>query len=119
MITTSLVTENHNVTVLDTFEESLRRLPEPLGITTLLGDGTLEEDLKRAGIEGADVFLAVEDRDTRNILAAQKARHLFGIPKVVCRISDPARQELFQELGLEVVSPAKVVSDMILEALHR
>ena len=119
MIARALAEEGHTVTVLDTNEENLRRLPGFQEITALLGDGTLEEDLRRAGIEEADVFVAVEERDARNALAAQKAQYLFDIPKVVCHIGDPVRQEMYQQLGLEAVSPAKTVSDMILEALHR
>ena len=119
MVAQALAEEGHSVTVLDTEEENLRRLPEALGITALVGDGTLEEDLKRAGVEDADVFVALEASDTRNALAAQKASHLFNTPKVVCRIDDPMRQEMYNDLGLVAISPARVASDMILEAIHR
>jgi len=119
MIARTLAEEGHTVTVLDTNEENLRRLQGFQETIALLGDGTLEEDLRRAGIEEADVFLAVEERDARNALAAQKAQYLFNTPKVVCHIGDPVRQEMYRELGLEAVSPAKTVSDMILETLHR
>ncbi|MEE8442961.1 MAG: NAD-binding protein, partial [Dehalococcoidia bacterium] len=119
MIAKELANEGHTVTVLDTNEENLRRLTESQDIIPLLGDGTLDEDLRRAGIEQADVFLAMEERDARNALAAQKARYLFDIPKVVCYISDPVRQEMFQQMGLEAISPAKTVSAMILQAIHR
>ena len=118
IIARALAERGHTVTILDINEENLRRLPDSLEIATLLGDGTLEEDLKRAGIGEADVFVAVEERDARNALAAQKVHHMFGIPKVVCHISDPARQEMYREIGLEAVSPASTISAMILDALH-
>lgn len=119
MVARTMALEGHTVTILDSNEDNLRRLPDYLGITTLLGDGTLEQDLKRAGIEEAEVFVAVEDRDSRNALAAQKARHLFNVKKVICNIGDPVRQEMYRALGLEAVSPAKAASDLILQALHR
>ena len=119
MIARTLAEEGHTVTVLDIDEENLRRLPEGLGITALVGDGILEEDLRRAGVENADVFVAVEESDTRNALAAQKARLLFNIPKIVCHIDDPLRQEMYNNLGLVAISPATVVSDLILKAIHR
>lgn len=119
MVARALVEDGHTVAVLDTNEENLRRLPESPQISPLLGDGTLEDDLRRAGIEEADVFLAMEERDASNALAAQKARYLFDTPKIVCHIADPARQEMYEQLGLEAVSPAKAVSAMILDALHR
>ena len=114
-----MASEGHTVTVLDANEENLRRLPDSLGITTLLGDGTLEEDLRQAGIEEADMFVAVENRDARNALAAQKVRYLFNTAKVVCHINDPVRQEMYRELGLEAMNPTKSVSAMILDTLHR
>ena len=119
MVARTMAQEGHAVTILDTNEDNLRRVPDDLGITTLLGDGTLEEDLRRAGIEQCDVFVAVEDRDSRNALAAQKARHLFKVPKVICDIGDPVRQEMYRALGLEAISPAKAASDMILQAVRR
>ncbi len=119
MIAQSLAEEGHTVTVLDTDEENLKRLPDSLGITALVGDGTLEEDLRRAGVESADVFVAVEGSDTRNALAAQKARYLFNTPKVVCRMDDPLRHEVYSNLGLLAISPTNVVSDMIIQAIHR
>ena len=119
MVARAMALEGHAVTILDTSEDNLRRLPDHLGVTTLLGDGTLEQDLRRAGIEEADVFVAVEERDSRNALAAQKARHLFNVRKVICNIGDPVRQDMYRALGLETVSPAKAASDMILQAIHR
>jgi len=119
LIAEALVREGHSVTVMDTDEESFRRLPNSPQITPLVGDGTLSEDLKRAGVESADVFVAVETSDTRNALAAQKARHLFNIPKVVCHMDDPLRQELYNDLGLLAISPTTVVSEMVIEAIHR
>jgi len=118
LVSRSLVEEGNSVTVLDTNEENLRRLPDSLGITTLLGDGTLEQDLRRAGIEEADAFLAVDTRDARNALAAQKVQQTFGVAKVVCQIADPARQEMYRALGLEALSPAKTVSRMLLDAVR-
>jgi trk system potassium uptake protein TrkA len=118
LVSHTLADEGNLVTVLDTNEENLRRLPDSLGITTLLGDGTLEQDLIRAGIEEADAFLAVEPRDARNALAAQKVQQTFGVAKVVCQIADPARQEMYKALGLEAISPAMTISGMLLDAVR-
>ena len=114
-----MANEGHSVTVMDTDEERFRHLANSPAITPLVGDGTLDNDLKRAGVESADVFVAVEPSDTRNALAAQKARHLFNIPKVVCHMDDPLRQEMYNDLGLLAISPTTVVSEMVIEAIHR
>ncbi len=115
----AMAEEGHTVVVLDTSEDNLRRLPDFLGITTLLGDGAMEADLRRAGIEEANAFVAVSDRDARNVLAAQKVKHLFNVQTVVCQVNDPVRQELYASLDLEAISPARAASNLILEALHK
>ena len=121
LVARTLVADGHQVTIIDSNEENLRRLPASSGITTILGDAALEDDLKRAGIQETDAFLALEGRDARNILVAQKVRLVFNVPKVVCHIADPVRQEMYQELdlGIETVSPTKTVSAMLLDALKR
>lgn len=71
----------------------------------MVGDGTESEVLKRAGIEDADSFVALTEGDNRNIMAAQIARHVFNVPRVVCRIYDPIRSEAYRKLGVDVFCP--------------
>jgi len=110
--------EGHSVTILDTEEYSFRRLPLTFSGTALLGDGTDEEALKRAGIEEADAFVAVTQGDNRNVMAAQIAKHIFNVPRVVCRIYDPLRRELYNNLGIEAFSPTTIFAQMIKEKLE-
>jgi len=109
--------EGHSVTILDTDEYSFRRLSPDFGGTALVGNGTEEESLKKAGIEEADVFVALTQGDNRNIMAAQVAKHIFNVPKVVCRIYDPLRRELFNSLGIEAFSPTTIFAQMLKEKL--
>jgi len=117
-IATAFGEEGHQVVVLDANPESLHRLSAELQRESIVGDGTLEEHLRNGGIERADVFVAVSTRDTANILAAQIAKHVFQVPKVVCRIDDTARYKIFTELGLTAVSSTQMVSDLIVQAVH-
>ncbi len=112
-----LDTEGHKVTVLDVDAYSFRRLPSGFGGTALVGDGTDEEMLKKAGIEEADAFVAVTQGDNRNVMAAQIAKRVFSIPKVVCRIYDPLRKDIYESLGLEAISPTTVFAQLLKEKL--
>ncbi|MCX6011085.1 MAG: NAD-binding protein [Chloroflexi bacterium] len=56
--------ERHNVTILDIDDYSFRRLPPEFGGTALVGNGTDEDALKKAGIEKADAFIALTQGDT-------------------------------------------------------
>lgn len=109
--------EGHEVTVLDVNSGSFRRLIPTFKGTALLGDGTDEDTLRKAGIEEADAFIAVTQGDNRNVMAAQIAKHIFNVPKVLCRIYDPLREELYQTLGLDAISPTTVFAQLLKEKL--
>ncbi len=109
--------EGHKVTILDIASSSFRRLPSSFGGTVVLGDGTDEDTLRNADIAEADAFVAVTQGDNRNIMAAQVARTVFNVPKVLCRIYDPLREDLYRNLGIEALSPTKIFSQMIKELI--
>jgi len=113
-----LESDGHSVTILDTDAYSFRRLPPNFKGTALVGNGLDQEVLKRAGIETADAFVVVTQGDNRNVMAAQIAKHVFNVPKVVCRIYDPLRQELYSTLGLETLSPTTIFAQMLREKLE-
>jgi trk system potassium uptake protein TrkA len=108
-----LDSDGHEVTLLDLDAYAFRRLPSTFGGTALLGNGIDQESLKRAGIETADVFLALTQGDNRNIMAAQIAMYIFNVPRVLCRIYDPRRQEIYEALGVESISPTTIIADIL------
>jgi len=110
--------DGHSVTILDTNSYSFRRLPSEFGGIALVGNGLDQEVLKRAGIEEADAFVVVTQGDNRNVMAAQIAKHVFNVPRVLCRIYDPLRQELYSTLGLEAISPTTVFARILKEKLE-
>jgi trk system potassium uptake protein TrkA len=105
--------DGHKVIVMDSDSYSFRRLPPSFKGTPLMGDGTDEDYLKKAGIEEADAFIAVTQGDNRNVMAAQIAKHMYNVPKVICRIYDPLREEMYQTLGLETISPTMVGAKLL------
>ncbi len=109
--------DGHRIIILDTDSYSFRRLPADFKGTALVGDGTNEETLKKAGVEEADAFIAVTQGDNRNILSAQIAKHVFNVPKVMLRIYDPLRRELYTSLGLEAFSPTIVFAQLLKDNL--
>ncbi|MEA2086245.1 MAG: TrkA family potassium uptake protein [Chloroflexota bacterium] len=111
--------EGHQVTILDTNSYSFRRLPPEFNGTALLGNGTDEEALRKAGIEEADAFIAVTQGDNRNVMAAQIAMHIFNVPRVISRIYDPLRRQLYNSLGIEAISPTIIFAQMIKERLEK
>jgi len=115
--------DGHQVTVLDIDAYSFRRLRFP-GLlsdfkgTALVGNGIDQEALRKAGIEQTDVFFALTQGDNRNIMASQIAKHIFKVPRVICRIYDPLRQEMYTTLGIEAISPTAIFAQMLKEKLE-
>jgi trk system potassium uptake protein TrkA len=109
--------DGHQITVLDIDAHSFRRLPPSFGGTALVGDGTDEEMLKKAGIAEADAFVAVTQGDNRNVMGAQIAKNIFNVPRVICRIYDPLRKDVYEALGLEAVSPTTVFAQLLRDKL--
>jgi trk system potassium uptake protein TrkA len=118
-LATVLDQEGHEVTILDREPDSFRRLPPGFGGQRQAGNGIDQDVLARIGVAEADAFVAVTQGDNRNVMAAQMAKHIFGVPKVVCRIYDPIREEIYHGLGLETISPTKVGARLLKEALER
>ena len=110
--------DGDSVTVLDIDSYSFRRLSPDFKGTALVGNGVDQEVLKMAGIEEADVFIALTQGDNRNVMAAQITKHIFNVPRVICRIYDPLRQELYQTLGLEAISPTTTFTQLLKERLR-
>jgi trk system potassium uptake protein TrkA len=111
--------DGHEITVLDTDAYSFRRLPHDFGGTALLGNGMDEDVLRRAGIEEADVFVAMTQGDNRNVMAAQIAKHIFNVPRAISRIYDPLRQEMYDTLGIEAFSPTTIFAELVKEKIER
>jgi trk system potassium uptake protein TrkA len=105
--------EGHNVVVVDSDAAQFERLPADFGGKTMLGDATDEETLRKAGLATADAFIALTRDDDRNAMAAQIAKHIFGVRKVICRIYDPLREEFYKTLGLEAISPIMVFARLV------
>lgn len=107
----------HAITVVDTRSSSFLLLSDDFGGDTVIGTGIDEDVLRVANIERADAFIAVTDFDNRNIMAAQVARTIFNVPKVVLRIYDPVREDTYRRMGLMTVCPTTTISAMILDQL--
>jgi trk system potassium uptake protein TrkA len=111
--------EGHDVTILDMNPDAFRRLPSAFGGQRHVGNGIDQDVLARIGVGEADAFVAVTQGDNRNVMAAQMAKHIFGVPRAVCRIYDPIREQIYHGLGLETISPTKVGARLLREALER
>ncbi len=105
--------EGHSVTIIDIQSESFRRLGAKYKGARIVGNGIDEDVLRRAGVAEADVFLASSQGDNRNIMAAQIAKHVFNVPKVIARIYDPIRADRYRQLGLITLCTTTIASGLM------
>ncbi len=113
----SLEDRNHTVSVIDSEPDAFRRLGTSFNGDKVTVFGFDQEVLQKAGIRRADAFAAVSSGDNSNIIAARVARETFGIEKVVARIYDPGRAEVYQRLGITTVATVKWTADQVLRRL--
>ncbi len=111
--------EGHEVTVLDVRPDAFRRLPSNFKGKKHIGNGIDQDVLARIGVGEADAFVAVTQGDNRNVLATQVAKHIFGVPRTLCRIYDPIREEMYRGLGLETISPTVMGANVLHDLLSK
>lgn len=114
-LATLLDQAGHEVTIIDRNASAFARLPESFSGGTLVGNAMDQDVLRAAGIERADAFVAATSGDNRNIMASQIAQLAFHVPRVIGRIKDPNRAELYHDLGIEVDCRTTAAADEILD----
>jgi trk system potassium uptake protein TrkA len=105
--------DGHSVAILDKNSRAFRRLPEAFQGQRLVGSGFDRDDLEAAGAVGADALAAVTSGDNTNILTVRIARENYGIARVVARIYDPRRAEIYQRLGIPTVATVTWTIDQV------
>jgi trk system potassium uptake protein len=113
----ALEAAGHEVTIVDLLTRAFDRLPATFRGSSIRGDGTDEDTLRRAGATGADLFLALNEGDNRNIMAAQLALEALEIPRVYAKVNDPVRAQAYAELGIGTICRTTLMSDALLDAL--
>ncbi len=107
----------HHVAVIHDAEEVIERLGPRFRGKVVIGVGFDRDVLLQAGIESADAFAATSPSDTANIVASQIARNIYRVPRVIARLYDPRRAELYRRLGLVTISTTTWGAERIYEML--
>jgi trk/ktr system potassium uptake protein len=114
-----LEADGHDVAVLDVDKYAFDHLPVDFKGQKVLGDGTDQDTLRRAGAERADAFVAATRGDNRNALAIQIAKHVFQIKRVGGVIFDPMREEIYRGFGIRTINPTKLEAGLLRESIER
>ncbi len=116
----NLATEDNDITIVDENLGQLAELAEHLDLQTIRGNGAHPEVLQKAGIEDADLLIAVTNSDEINIVACQVSHHLFHVGKKIARVRSKQYLKFAKQLFNKkvfpvdvVISPEQVVTDYI------
>jgi trk system potassium uptake protein TrkA len=112
-----LAEHGHSVAVIDQDADAFRRLGPDFAGRTVTGVGFDRGVLTEAGVERAEAFAAVSSGDNSNIISARVARETFGVPRVVARIYDAKRAEVYERLGIPTVATVRWTADQVLRHL--
>src|SRR5690349_2571839 len=113
----TLEARGHSIAVIDSDSEAFRRLGADFTGLTVTGVGFDREVLVAAGIERADSFAAVSSGDNSNIISARLARETFGVSRVVARIYDQKRAQVYARLGIPTVATIRWAADRMVRHL--
>jgi len=116
-LTVNLVKHGHTISIIDKKASAFERLPPGFEGQTLVGMVFDQETLEQAGIRDAGAFIAVTNGDNSNIVSARVAREHYGVERVIARIYDPRRAEIYQRLGIKTVATVRWASAEIYDVL--
>ncbi len=121
----SLEGEANDITLVDERIEPLKDIQDKLDVRTIIGHASQPQVLRRAGIEDADLVLAITSSDETNIVACQISRFMFNTPKCLARVRAMeylAHPELFGPDAIpidHVISPEQLVTTYIQHVIER
>src|SRR5918911_4173254 len=107
----------HTIAIVDKNPKAFERLKPGFPAKNVVGFVFDREILEQAGIHEASAFASVTSGDNSNILSARVAKEHYRVPKVVARIYDPRRAQIYQRLGIQTVATVRWTTDQILRHL--
>ncbi|HDT12773.1 MAG TPA: TrkA family potassium uptake protein [Candidatus Aminicenantes bacterium] len=107
----------HSIVVIDNKMAAFDKLSSDFSGFKIEGDATEAAVLENARVDKADALIAATREDNANLMIAQVARKVFGVSKVVARVFDPSREEIYQDLGIDTICPTTIATEEFIRYL--
>jgi trk system potassium uptake protein TrkA len=109
-LTKQLLAEGHEVAVIEKNKQKVEQIANDLGSVAIHGDGSDARPMQEAGMNRADIVVAVTGDDEDNLIVCQMAKKKFGVKRTIARINNPKNEHIFRVLGIDVtVSPVDIL----------
>src|SRR6266700_4189511 len=113
-LTKSLLSQGHEVLLLEKGNIRYQALSEELGQSVVRGDACEARTMEEVGANRADVVIAVTGEDEDNLVICQMAKKRFNVARTIARLNNPRHEELFKRLGIDVtISPTRSILSLI------
>ncbi|GAC1381629.1 MAG: NAD-binding protein [Ktedonobacteraceae bacterium] len=113
-LTKSLLSQGHEVLLLEKGNTRFQALAEELGQSVVRGDACEARTMEEVGVNRADVVIAVTGEDDDNLVICQMAKKRFKVGRTIARLNNPKNEIIFQKLGIDItVSPTKAILSLI------
>src|SRR5437660_1215541 len=113
-LTKSLLTQGHEVLLLEKGSARYQTLNDELGPAVVRGDACEAKTMDEVGVSRADVVIAVTGDDEDNLVICQMAKKRFKVGRTIARLNNPKHTEIFQKLGIDItVSPTRSILSLI------
>lgn len=99
--------QDHEVAIIDKNPEAFHAYPPGDGARKIVGLGFDRDILEDAGIKDAEGFVAVSSGDNSNIVSARVALEYYHVPRVIARIYDSRRAEIYERLNIPTVATTR------------
>ena len=106
--------ERQRVMVIDTDGDAFGRLSLEYSGFELEGDASELAVLMEAKVDEADVLIVTTHRQNINLLVGQIAKKLLGVPRVIARVADIQREDIYRDLGIDTICAVSMLGDAIL-----
>ena len=114
-VANELSVEGHNICCIDKDPTTFANLGSDFNGTVVRGLGFDAETLERAGVKDCDILIACTQSDNANLMACEVAKRLYGVKRVIARLYNPTRLEVYEELGIENICGTRLTADSIIE----
>ena len=114
---TMMLEQNHRIVVIEEDRETLEHLADVLPPSVLIveGDGTDSSVQLDAGVDEADLFVALMGHDDTNLVACEIAMAAYNVPRCIANVNSPKNIRIFREVGIEPVSSTEIIAQMVEE----
>ena len=110
--------EGNDICIIDRNGDKLNFLGSGFNGKRIKGIEFDSDKLIEAGVNEADVLLAVTSDDNINITVSLIAEKIFHVPNIIARVNDPQKNDIYDQLGIKTINPIQYEIEMLKKKIN-